>query len=45
MRNAAAAGCAGIAVEAGRTLLIDRAATVAEADRRGLFLVGLEGVP
>lgn len=45
VRNAAAAGCAGIAVEAGRTLLIDRAATVAEADRRGLFLVGLEGVP
>ncbi|GJD79308.1 LpxI family protein [Methylobacterium gregans] len=44
VRNAAAAGCAGIAVEAGRTLLIDRAATVAEADRRGLFLVGLEAL-
>ena len=42
VRNAAAAGCAGIAVEAGRTLLIDRAETVAEAERRGLFLVGLE---
>ena len=42
VRNAAAAGCAGIAVEAGRTLLIDRAETVAEADRRGLFLIGLE---
>jgi DUF1009 family protein len=42
VRNAAAAGCAGIAVEAGRTLLIDRAETVAEADRRGLFLMGLE---
>lgn len=43
VRNAAAAGCAGIAIEAGRTLLIDRAATVTEVDRRGLFLVGLEG--
>ena len=42
VRNAAAAGCAGIAVEAGRTLLIDRTETVAEAERRGLFLVGLE---
>ena len=45
VRNAAAAGCTGLAVEAGRTLLIDRAETVAEADRRGLFLVGLEDAP
>ena len=43
IRNAAAAGCVGLAVEAGRTLLIDRANTVAEADRLGLFLVGIEG--
>lgn len=38
--NAAAAGCVGLAVEAGGTLVIDRAATAAEADRLGLFLVG-----
>lgn len=41
IRNAAAAGCAGVAVEAGRTLLIDRRETVAEADRLGLFLIGV----
>lgn len=40
--NAAAAGCVGLAVEAGGTLVIDRAATAAEADRLGLFLVGYE---
>ncbi len=38
--NAAAAGCVGLAVEAGGTLVIDRAATAAEADRLGLFLIG-----
>lgn len=36
------AGLAGIAVGAGSTLIIDREGTVAEADRRGLFLVGVE---
>lgn len=40
--EAAAAGFAGIAVEAGGTLVIDRAATVAAADAAGLFLVGIE---
>lgn len=39
--NAAAAGCAGVAVQAGHTLIIDRQATIAAADRIGLFVVGL----
>ena len=39
--NAAAAGCAGLAVQAGFTLIIDRPATIAAADRAGLFLLGL----
>ena len=38
---AAAAGLRGVAFEAGGTLLTDRAATIAEADRRGLFLYGI----
>lgn len=38
---AAAAGLRGIAVEAGETLIVDRAATVAAADAAGLFLVGI----
>jgi len=37
---AAAAGLKGIVVEAGATLLIDRAAIVQAADRAGLFVVG-----
>lgn len=41
VRAAHAAGCCGIGLEAGRTLVIDRAETAAEADRLGLFLVGL----
>ncbi len=36
--GAAAAGLAGIAVEAGGVLILDRAATVAAADAAGLFL-------
>lgn len=40
--NAARAGFAGIAIAGRRTLVIDRARTVAEADRRGLFLVGID---
>lgn len=40
VRRAAHAGLAGIAVQAGGVLLIDREATVAEADRTGLFLHG-----
>jgi DUF1009 family protein len=38
--RAAAAGLAGIAVAAGRVLMADRGATIAAADRHGLFLVG-----
>ena len=41
IRNAHAAGCAGLALRAGGTLVIDRAATAAEADRLGLFVIGL----
>jgi DUF1009 family protein len=40
LRLAAAAGLAGLAVAAGGVLLIDRAALAAEADLRGLFVVG-----
>lgn len=40
--NAARAGFAGVAVAARYTLVINRARTVAEADRRGLFLVGID---
>lgn len=42
IRNAARAGLAGVAVGAGRTLVVEREATIAEADRRGIFLVGAE---
>jgi hypothetical protein len=38
---AAAAGLAGIAVEAGSVLVVDRAATAAAADAAGLFVVGV----
>ena len=41
IQAAAAAGLRGIAVEAGGTLLIDRAACIDAANRSGLFLVGL----
>lgn len=44
-RNAAAAGCVGIAIGAGHTLVIDAPATVAAADRLGLFLIGLDVTP
>ncbi|MFC3676607.1 LpxI family protein [Ferrovibrio xuzhouensis] len=40
VENAAAAGLAGIAVEAGAALLVDPVATAAAADRLGLFVVG-----
>ncbi len=39
---AAAAGLAGVAAEAGGTLLLDQAAIAAAADRLGLFVVGVE---
>jgi DUF1009 family protein len=35
---AAAAGLAGIAVEAGRVMIVDRAATIAAADAARLFI-------
>lgn len=41
IRRAAAAGFTGIAIGAGQTLIIDQAITIAEADRRGLFVVGV----
>jgi DUF1009 family protein len=41
VENAAAAGLAGIAVEAGAALMVDPAATAETADRLGLFLIGL----
>lgn len=40
LRRAAAAGLAGVAVEAGGVLVLGHAETVAEADRLGLFLWG-----
>lgn len=39
--GAAAAGLAGIAIEAGGTIVVDRPATVAAADAAGLFLIAL----
>ncbi|WP_284219799.1 UDP-2,3-diacylglucosamine diphosphatase LpxI domain-containing protein, partial [Shinella yambaruensis] len=41
LRRARAAGLAGIAVEAGRSLVLERAALVAEADANGLFVTGI----
>lgn len=41
VRNAAAAGLAGVAFEAGGTVLLDRERTVAAADAAGLFLLAL----
>ncbi|KMO15532.1 hypothetical protein SQ03_17080 [Methylobacterium platani JCM 14648] len=41
VKRAAQAGCLGIAVGAGDTLVLDRPETVALADRLGLFLLGL----
>jgi DUF1009 family protein len=36
----AAAGLAGIAIEAGRVMIIERAETLARADRAGIFVSG-----
>ncbi|HEX4860102.1 MAG TPA: UDP-2,3-diacylglucosamine diphosphatase LpxI [Rhizomicrobium sp.] len=41
VRNAHAVALAGIAVEAGGALIVDRDAAVAEADRLGLFILGV----
>lgn len=42
VRGAVAAHLAGIAIEAGGTILVDRARTVAAADEAGLFLLSLD---
>lgn len=42
LREAAASGLRGIAVEAGGALVLGRDALAAEADRLGLFVVGIE---
>ena len=42
VKNAAAAFLAGIAVEAGAALILDKRAVAAEADRLGLFVVGVK---
>lgn len=41
VRNAAAAGLAGVAVEAGNALVIERDKVIAAADAAGLFVVGI----
>jgi UDP-2,3-diacylglucosamine hydrolase len=41
VKNAAAVGLAGIAVEAGGALILNRKSVIAEADRLGLFLIGV----
>jgi UDP-2,3-diacylglucosamine hydrolase len=41
LANAEAAGLRGIAIEAGRVMMLGRDRVVAEADRRGLFLLGV----
>ncbi|MBL8700532.1 MAG: UDP-2,3-diacylglucosamine diphosphatase LpxI [Alphaproteobacteria bacterium] len=43
VERVARAGFAGIAIEAGRSLLVDRAAVAAAADAAGLFVVGCPG--
>ena len=42
VRNAAAVFLAGIAVEAGKALILDKVAVAAEADRLGLFVTGIK---
>ena len=40
--QAANAGLRGIAIEAGNTLVVDRENAIAEADKTGLFLIGID---
>lgn len=42
LQGAAAAHLAGIALEAGGSLILDRSAVAAEADRLGLFVIGVK---
>jgi hypothetical protein len=41
VRNAAGVGLAGIALEAGKSLIVDKRAVAAEADRLGIFVAGI----
>ena len=41
VKNAAAVGLAGIGLEAGKSLIVDKRAVAAEADRLGLFVMGV----
>jgi len=41
VRNVAKAFLAGIAIEAGGAIIVDRAAVIAEADKLGIFLIGV----
>jgi DUF1009 family protein len=43
LRTLAKAGSGALAVEAGATLVLDRAALVAEADAAGIALLGVDG--
>jgi DUF1009 family protein len=45
VERCAAAGLRGIAIEAGKTIALDRDAIAAQADRLGLFVVGLDITP
>lgn len=45
VRNAGAVGLAGIALEAGKALIVDKRAVAAEADRLGLFVAGMAPEP
>lgn len=46
VRNAVAAGLAGIAIEAGRALVLDRDEMIALADAEGIFVCGIDaGLP
>ena len=42
IRQAADAGLRGIAIEAGNTLVVDRENVIAEADKVGLFVIGID---
>jgi DUF1009 family protein len=42
LQHALSAGLAGIALEAGRSLLLDQPEVVKFADQNGLFIVGIE---
>jgi DUF1009 family protein len=42
VENAKTAGLAGVAVEAGRAIVVERDAVIAAADAAGLFVVGIE---